>query len=102
MNPNRVVGYDNLGKALMKARRREEGIQQFQKAIGLQDDYAEAYFHLGLAYSEVNRKSEAAVTLEKALSFAKAQGNAELIKRIEGRIDAFRTGKTRNDVPGGK
>src|SRR3972149_3517156 len=52
-------GHNNLGFVYGKLSRVQEAIEEYQKAIRLKSDYADAYSNLGIAYVKLGRVDEA-------------------------------------------
>jgi len=69
INPADPDGHYNLGVCLVNLGNGEEALAQFQKAVELKPDYAEAYFQLGSLYISQNKTQEAISSLEKFCSW---------------------------------
>jgi tetratricopeptide (TPR) repeat protein len=64
---NNCLAHYNLGMALGKKGRMDEAISQYQEAIRLKPDYAEAISKLGTALGEEGRTDEAISQLQEAI-----------------------------------
>ena len=71
--------YSNLGAALQAQGRHDLAVENYQAAIALKADYADAYNNLGAALQEQGRLAESIKTFQKALALnpndASAQNN---------------------------
>lgn len=63
-----AVYRDTLGLVFTELQRPDLATEQFQQAVALDAQYADAHFHLGVALAEAARWGEAAVAYRKALS----------------------------------
>lgn len=59
---------DTLGLVFTQLRRPDLALEQFQRAVALDPRYADAHFHLGVAFAESTRWAEAAAAYRRALS----------------------------------
>ena len=71
-----------MGVVLSEINRPEEAAKQFQQAVQLQPDYAEAWANLAAAFGDLNRWAEAQAAANKALELARAQGLESVAKSI--------------------
>lgn len=58
------------GDELFKTEKYEQAIKQYEKAVEIQDDYAQAYSNLGLAYFKVGEYEKAIEASQEAISLA--------------------------------
>ena len=63
-----AVYRDTLGLVFTELQRPDLATEQFQQAVALDPQYADAHFHLGVALAEGARWGEAATAYRKALS----------------------------------
>jgi Tfp pilus assembly protein PilF len=86
-----AVAYNDLGYVLFQDRRLDEAIVQYQKALQLKPDYAEAHYNFGNALLQKNRLDEAAVQYQQALQVnpddAKAHNNLGFVLSHGKRVD---------------
>ena len=68
-DPGNPAGADLLGSIAYESRQIEEAITFFQEAIEIEPSYAEAHYHLGLAFAQANKPQEALESYERALQF---------------------------------
>ena len=59
---------DTLGLVLVQLQRPDLALEQFQRAVGLDPQYADAHFHRGVALAESARWAEAVEAYRKALA----------------------------------
>src|SRR5438874_2021529 len=64
VQPDPIV-YTDLGCALVALGHLDQAIPAFRKAIELKSDHAAAYYHMGLAYYEMGRDTEALAAFQK-------------------------------------
>ena len=69
LDPGDPIYRNALGVVQLDLRKPAEAQEQFQKAIELDPEYAEAHHNLGLSYAEQGRFDEAIQAYRKALSF---------------------------------
>jgi tetratricopeptide (TPR) repeat protein len=90
-NPNSWAVDDNLGSALLKERRVDEAIIQYQKALEINPGSAEIHDDLGIVLFQKGRVDEAMVLFEKALEidpdYAQAHNNLGFTLFQKGRVD---------------
>lgn len=67
MAPNDPVAANELGKFYLSVKKYNQAIDQFNKAISLKWDYAEAYSNLGIALFECNRLVDALSAFKKEI-----------------------------------
>jgi cytochrome c-type biogenesis protein CcmH/NrfG len=85
------VSHFNLGNALRFEGRMDEAIPQYQKALEINPNYAEAHLNLGMALFQKGRTDEAITHLQRAAQLK--PGNAILIYNLgvafqqKGRVD---------------
>jgi tetratricopeptide (TPR) repeat protein len=58
-SPLSWTAYANYGRALVDANRVDEAMVQYQRALGLNPNYADAEYDLGLAYAHKGQSAEA-------------------------------------------
>jgi tetratricopeptide (TPR) repeat protein len=66
-SPLSWTAYANYGRALVDANRVDEAMVQYQRALGLNPNYADAEYDLGLAYAHKGQSAEAIDHYQKAL-----------------------------------
>jgi tetratricopeptide (TPR) repeat protein len=88
---NNCLAHYNLGMALGKKGRMDEAISQYQEAIRLKPDYAEAISKLGTALGEEGRTDEAISQLQEAIrlkpDYADAYNSLGTALCTKGRMD---------------
>ena len=72
----------NQGVVLWNASKYEEARQQFEQAVKLKPDFAEAHFRLGMAYLNLGKMGEAKGPMEAYLKLAPTGPNADMAKQI--------------------
>jgi len=83
--------YNMLGVALLEQRKFDKAIKNFNKAILIKNDYAEAYYNLGNLY-RINEKLDNAISsylkaVQINKNYAEAYNNLGLTLKQQGRID---------------
>jgi tetratricopeptide (TPR) repeat protein len=90
-NPNCWVGYNDLGLVLFQKGQVDEAIYQYQKALEIKSDLAEAHSNLGNALLQRGQVDEAIAEYQKALgidpNYAKAHYNLGVALAQAGRLD---------------
>ncbi len=85
------IGHNNLGNALFKMGKMDEAIAQFQKALEIKPDFAEACYNLGGAFFQKGDVDEAIAQCQKALQikpdYAEAHNNLGNALLQKGRVD---------------
>ena len=85
LNPAGRSAHHNLGKALIKAGRPEEGLAASRIAVRQRPDFADAYVNLGLALLKLDRSKEAEEHFVRALALdprhADARHNVANVQR---------------------
>ena len=87
----------NFGGLLSAQGRTKEAIDHYERAASLAPDSLEALFLLGEAYARDGRLNRAVESFEKALALAKAAGQVDAERQIEGGLRECRkrmTGRT--------
>jgi tetratricopeptide (TPR) repeat protein len=79
-NPNVM---DTYAWALVRAGRYPEAIDMLERAIGMAPPSAIFYYHLGFAYEQAGRTSDARTSYEKGLEAAQASDNEEVRKNLQ-------------------
>jgi tetratricopeptide (TPR) repeat protein len=74
-NSNAWIAYNNLGTVLRRTGRVQEAIEQYEQALRIRPDYAEAHANLGNALQRVGRVQDAIGHYERAVQIA--PGSAE-------------------------
>jgi Flp pilus assembly protein TadD len=72
----------NQGVILWNAGKYEEARQQFEQAVKLKPDFAEAQYQLGMAYLNLGKLAEAKAPMELYLKLAPNGPNAAMAKQI--------------------
>lgn len=67
--PQRYQPYTTLGRIYMSAGKPEQGIEEFKKAIALNENFAETYWNLGIAYILNHEADKARESLAQALAY---------------------------------
>ena len=68
LDPKSALYRDTLGLVYTQLQRPDLALEQFQEAIALDRQYADAQFHVGIALAELTRWEEAVVAYRRALS----------------------------------
>ena len=68
LDPTSALYRDTLGLVYTQLQRPDLALEQFQEAIALDRQYADAQFHVGVALAELTRWEEAIVAYRRALS----------------------------------
>ena len=66
--PDSAAAHNNLGIALTRADRAQEGIEQFHEALRLKPDFAEAHLNLGIALSKVGQLQDGIEEFKKTIA----------------------------------
>ncbi len=80
---SRAVTYFNLGNVFSEANCPRDAAEQYERAVELRPDYAEAWANLAATYGDLGRWAEAQAAASKAIDLANAQGLTGVIKGIE-------------------
>ena len=64
----------------------EKAISEYNKAIEINPEYAEAYFSLGLAQSLLNRNEAARKSLERSKELFQKKGDEQNVQKVEGAL----------------
>lgn len=75
--------HSNLAVVLYHLKRYEEAEAEFRALIRITSDYADAYYNLGILYSQTGRLGEAKKELKTARRLFEEQGRAEDVKIVE-------------------
>jgi len=85
------VAHYGLGVAFLRQGRTDESISQYQMAVAIKPDYAEAYNNLGEALDRTGNVDEAITQFQKAVEiqpdYATAHYNLGIALREKGRVD---------------
>ncbi len=65
----------------------EDAIKEFQKAVGLAPDWADAHYNLGLVQEQAKQYSDAAKSFKRYLQLAPDATDAEAVKRHINRLE---------------
>jgi len=65
----------------------EKAISEYNKAIEIDPENAEAYFSLGLAQSLLNRNDAARNSLERSKYLFRKKGDEQNVQKVDGVID---------------
>jgi tetratricopeptide (TPR) repeat protein len=92
-----AVKEHSKGTEQMLAKKYEEAIVFFRRAIDLNPDFAEAYYNLGVAYEELGKHEDSVETLKKAIRLTPENANAHYalgyayyqLKRYKESVDAL-------------
>ena len=76
-NPYAWMAYNGLGSASQSAGKLDDAIGQYEQALRLKPDYAEAHYNLGTALWQTGRLDEAAEQYEQALKLQPKFADAE-------------------------
>jgi tetratricopeptide (TPR) repeat protein len=91
VTPNNYEAQVNLGAALARQGRLNEGIEHFSEAVKIQPDYPKAYYDLGLAMARQGRLKEAiryyAVALQIRPDYPEAQNSLGVALSRQGRVE---------------
>ena len=89
-NPSAWIAHNNLGLALWRQGRSAEGIAQYEQALQIKSDYAEAHYNLGAALQQGGRLPEAIGHYELAVrinpNYGEAHNNLGIALVQTGRI----------------
>ncbi|MBT6346177.1 MAG: tetratricopeptide repeat protein [Nitrospina sp.] len=88
--PSFIIVYNNLGHALVKEKRYEEAIVQFQQGLKINPTYAKTYNNLGHAFNELKRYDESIEYFLQAIkieaNYAEAYNNLGNALKQTGRV----------------
>jgi protein O-mannosyl-transferase len=90
LKPDYANAHNNLGAALADAGRLQEAIEHYHQALRISPLSINAYYNLALAYAGMKQSSEAIAAAEKGLELARSAGQANLAKKIEDWLNAYR------------
>lgn len=93
--PGHVDARYNLGNTLLQTGRIDEAITCYSRVVEISPGYTDALNNLALAYLYKGQRSEAIGFLERALAAARAAGQKERVRIIEGDLDKLQG--SRND-----
>lgn len=89
-NPECWMAYNNLGLALGKQSRFDEGIDLFQKSLAINNNNVEAHYNLGKAYQEIGEWDKAFFSYTQVLALnpndAKTHNNLGVMYAQKGRF----------------
>ncbi len=90
-NPACWLAHNNLGYALRQRGQVDEAIIQFQRALAIKPDFADAHNNLGIALFQERQVDEAIIQFQKALAIspdnAEAHNNLGNALRQKGQVD---------------
>jgi protein O-mannosyl-transferase len=92
LKPDDFETLNNLGGALLQAGRPLEALDHVNQALRIKPDYSNAYLNLALTYDAMHQSSQAAAAAQRALDFARSQGQTDLAKQIEDWLNSRRKG----------
>ena len=88
------MGYNNLAVILVRLRKFDESIDNYQQAIRIKPDYVEAYNNLGLAFKEFGKFDKSIDSFQQAIQirpdYVAAHKNLGNLLRKIGRVDDAR------------
>jgi protein O-mannosyl-transferase len=87
--PRFVYAHNDLGTLLATTDQHQKAIEEFQIVIRLNPDFAEAYGNLAVAYSKINRPTEALAFARKAMEVARSTGKTKFGKEIEAWLQSY-------------
>jgi protein O-mannosyl-transferase len=88
LNPDYPEAQNNLGNALLQSGRYKEAVEHYRQTLRLKPDSAVTYYNLAVAYANLQQKTEARASVQRALGLARSQGQAELARQIEDWLNA--------------
>ncbi|XHX76056.1 MAG: tetratricopeptide repeat protein [Stenomitos frigidus ULC029] len=83
----RAGAYNNRGNVQFGLNKVREAIADYNQAIQLQSDYADAYYNLGLAQQALGNRTAAIRSLQRAASFYQQQNKEALQKEATNRAN---------------
>ncbi len=86
-NPGDVFARYGLALEHIKAAGYEQAVAEFRTLLGLQPDYAYAYFHGGQALEKLGRSAEAREMYARGIEAAARQGNAHARDELQAALD---------------
>jgi protein O-mannosyl-transferase len=90
-NPDCWMGYNNLGNALLQKGQVDEALEQFQKALEINPNYAQANYNLGLALFQKGQVDGAVAKHKKAVeinpNYPEAHNNLGNALLQKGQVD---------------
>lgn len=84
--------YNNRGNVRLALNNARAAINDYNRAIRLQPNYADAHYNLGLAQQALNNRPEAIRNLQKAATLYQSQGKEALQKEATDRASALQQG----------
>jgi protein O-mannosyl-transferase len=88
--PDYPEAHNNLGNALLQSGRYKEAVEHYRQTLVLKPDSAVTYYNLAVAYANLQQKSEALASAQKALDLARSQGQTELGRQIEDWLNTYK------------
>jgi tetratricopeptide (TPR) repeat protein len=92
LNWSNAVAHANLGYILLEARRPDEAIGQYQRAVAIDPDFSDAHTGFGIALSQTGKIDEAVAEVERAIEIdprsEAAHGTLGSLLCVQGRFDA--------------
>ncbi len=90
--PSFVIVYNNLGHALVKEKRYEEAVTQFQQGLKINPSYSKTHNNLGFALNELKRYDQAVAHYQQAINieanYAETYNNRADKLKQEGKVEA--------------
>ncbi|MCH1429953.1 MAG: tetratricopeptide repeat protein [Chlamydiales bacterium] len=86
-NPNNPLIFNNLALAYLRVSKSKQAIKYFRKAISIDKEYLDPYYHLGKLFQQLEQKKQALYYLKKYEHLhSQAKGQPQIVADLVSKL----------------